>query len=225
VSFQVSCELLTHFLPLRYLFALIQLTNYLRPIQYIAYVFMINERLSILNQNMEKLKESVEKSRNDPEILSFIKINSMTSTNIFEAAENIRETFNHIWKLHQLINDCFGSSILIITVNAFFSAAFSIYFSATVNSGNISVALFQDPAIHSLHIAIIFIFLTNTCERSNQEAHKLSRSINELVDYNCPWQVREFTMQLKCHQQFIYTARGFFEIKSRLLYNVRRIRM
>jgi hypothetical protein len=69
--------------------------------------------------------------------------------------------------LHVLVNHCFGMSILVITLNAFLSAAFTLYYAILDHSKTVVSDFITQPVIHTCHIAFLFVVLVTTCDRSN----------------------------------------------------------
>lgn len=140
----------------------VQFMNYSRPVQFIVHVSALNESLQRLNEKVSKLKTQ---SDLHDEVFNLDYLS--TSTLLYNKIEVYRETFNKIWSAHESLNRCFGFSILVITLNALMTAAFSFYFSILSLSKNITVAFIIDPSLHMLHILCLFILMIHTCETSN----------------------------------------------------------
>jgi 7tm Chemosensory receptor len=145
---------------------IVQFANYLRPIQFIAHVCIINERLSVLDEKIIKMKHQSEgATENIERKLSFDYLS--TSTQLYDAIEAYREAFGRIWSLHVSVNRCFGFSILMITLNALLSTAFTLYYSILSHANNITIDFVAQPSTHTLHIAVLFIVMIYTCEESD----------------------------------------------------------
>lgn len=144
-----------------FLMGIVQFLNYMRPLQFIAHVSMLNERLRMLDDKILKIKSHPEKHDGKLNFDCF-----STSTILFETIEVYRETFGRIWKLHESLSYCFGLSILVITLNALMSAAFSLYFSILSHSNNITIDFIAEPSLHTFHISILFVIMIYTCETS-----------------------------------------------------------
>jgi hypothetical protein len=141
---------------------MVQFTNYLRPMQFILLVSIINEKLELLDDKIVTIKNQ---SDGDDEKLNFNY--SSTSTMMYDKIEVYRGTFARVWNLHVLVNHCFGMSILVITLNAFLSAAFTLYYAILDHSKTVASDFITQPVIHTCHIAFLFVVLVTTCDRSN----------------------------------------------------------
>lgn len=146
---------------------IVQFTNYLRPMQFITLVSILNERLKLLDDKIVKIKIQSESHDGD---FSFNHLSS--STLLFDKIEVFRETFTRIWKLHVSLNFCFGLSILVITGNAFLAAAFTLYFTILDNSKVITNEFIIQPMVHTFHIAVLFIIMVYTCNESHDIVSK-----------------------------------------------------
>lgn len=141
----------------------VQFMNYLRPVQFIAHVSILNERLQLLDDKFLKLKAH---SDQDNLRLKFDYLS--TSTRLYNTIEVYRKTFSVIWKLHKSLNHCFGLSIMVITLNALMSISFTLYFSISSISKNITVQFIVTTSLHTFHISFLFIVMIITCETSNE---------------------------------------------------------
>lgn len=148
---------------------IVQFTNYLRPMQLILLVSIVNEKLKLLDDKIVQIKNQ---SNSDDEKLNFNY--SSTSTMLYDKIEVYRETFTKVWYLHVLINHCFGMSILVITLNALLSAAFTLYYAILDHSKAIEFTseIITQPMVHTCHIAFLFIVLVTTCDKSNEIVSK-----------------------------------------------------
>lgn len=144
-----------------FLMGIVQFLNYMRPLQFIVHVSMLNERLRMLDDKIQKIKSHPEKHDGK---LSFDCFS--TSTLLYETIEVYRETFGRIWKLHETLSYCFGLSILVITLNALISTAISLYYSILSNSKVITIDFIANPSLHTFHISILFVIMIYTCETS-----------------------------------------------------------
>lgn len=141
---------------------IVQFNNYLRAIQFVIHVSLLNDRLKVLDDKVIKIK--VQSEGRDGRKFNFDCLS--TSTELYESIELHRETFTRIWKLQTSLNECFGLSVLVITMNALFAATFTLYFNIITNSRNITPTFVTQPAIHVFHLAILFIVMVNSCEDS-----------------------------------------------------------
>lgn len=140
---------------------IVQFINYLRPIQFIMHVSILNERLKTLDEKIIKLKiQSASRDRG----LSFDFLSA--STHLFVTIEECRDVFGRIWRLHQSLNFCFGFSLLTITLNAFLCSTFTIYFNILANAQNVTIDFITQPTLHTFHIAALFVVMVYTCETS-----------------------------------------------------------
>jgi 7tm Chemosensory receptor len=146
---------------------IVQFTNYLRPMQFITLVSILNERLKLLDDKIVKIKNQ---SDSDDEKFNFNY--SSTSTMVFDKIEVYRETFAKVWKLHVLLNHCFGMSILVITLNAFLSVAFTLYYAILDHSTNVPMEILTQPMVHTCHIAAFFVVLVTSCDKCNDIVSK-----------------------------------------------------
>ena len=149
----------------------VQFMNYLRPVQFIAHVSILNERLQLLDNKFLKLKAH---SDQDNLRLKFDYISA--STRLYDTIEVYRETFSRIWKLHKSLNHCFGLSILVIIFNALTSITFTLYFNISSSSENVTVQFIATPTLHTFHIFFLLIVMIFTCESSN-----VDELVNEIL--------------------------------------------
>lgn len=149
----------------------VQFSNYLRPVQFIVHVSIVNERLKILDEMVVRIKTQSEKHD------ARLTFDCLLSSNaLFDEIEKYREIFGKIWKLHVSLSQCFGFSILVITFNAFVSAAFTLYFGVVPSNKIVNLDFFIIPSLHALHIAILFIVMVYTCEASDALVNKFDNS-------------------------------------------------
>lgn len=141
------------------LVGIVQFTNYLRPLQFIVHVSLINERVELL---ADKIKEIEKKSEGQ---ISFDSTSS--STVLYNQIEVFREIFGRIWHQHKSLSDCFGFSMLVVTLNTFLGIAFTLYISILTKSKDISIEFVTHLPLHTFHIAIMFVGMIYTCERSD----------------------------------------------------------
>lgn len=139
---------------------IVQFTNYLRPVQYSVHVSTLNELLMLLDNRIVITGAERQEGRVNFDNLS-------SSTELFETIEVYREVYGEIWKVHQSLNHCFGFSILVITMNAYISAAFTLYFSVLSHAEELTFDFIAQPALHTFHIAILFVVMVYNCECSN----------------------------------------------------------
>lgn len=146
-----------------FLIGIVQYINYLRPIQLIAHVGILNERLNHLDDKILKIVKQTKKY--DEKYLNFEA--SLSSTVLFETIEVYREVYGRIWSMHETLSHCFGASIFIILLNGCLSGGITMYFSVVwSNHAIFSLENFTTPMLHSFHIISIFMILIQTCEES-----------------------------------------------------------
>lgn len=150
---------------------IVQFTNYLRPMQFITLVSVLNERLKLLDDKIVKI--NIQSESHDGR---FTFDHLTTSTRVFDKIEVYRETFTKIWKMHELLNCCFGMSILVIMMNACLSAAFTLYFTILDSSKMVTSEFITQPAIHTFHIAFLFVVLVHTCDTSNDIVSEMEKA-------------------------------------------------
>lgn len=149
-----------------FLMGIVQFINYLRPIQFISHVCILNERLSMLDEKIIK----IEKSSSEATTMIERKLNFdclSTSTQLYDTIEAYREAFGRVWSLHVSLNRCFGFSILVITLNGLLSTAFTLYYSILSHAKNITIDFIAAPSTHTLHLAVLFIVMIYICEESD----------------------------------------------------------
>lgn len=149
----------------------------MRPVQFIAHVSILNERLKLLDDKILKIK--LHSEQHDGK-LNF----HCQSTLLFETIEVYRETFGRIWKLHESLSYCFGSSILIIMLNALLSATYSLYFSILSYSNNLSIFFVAEPSLHTFHISILIVVMIYTCETSDTIVSDMK--VDQFINW-CPF--------------------------------------
>lgn len=133
---------------------IVQIMNYHRPFLFILLISILNEQLQLLDQKIMKFASTTDDR-------------SQTQTFIYETIEDYRKKIDKIWQLHELLNDCFGFSNLVITLNAMVCASTSLFFSILYHSKFITIEFIAQPSLHTFHIAILFVTMVYTCDTSN----------------------------------------------------------
>lgn len=128
--------------------------------QFIVHVCMLNEKLKCLDDKIKSLKHIPAQRDGDLEYSS--------AEQVCRLIESFRQAYGKIWKQHELINDCFGFSILSITLIAFTSYAVTFYSSVSDNSEYLTMDFIVQPAVHTFHITILLAVLIKTCETSDE---------------------------------------------------------
>lgn len=139
-----------------------QFVNYLRPVQFVTHVCILNDRLKLLDEMIMKLRFLSEK----PDA-PFGPVKSM-KTRIYEMTEDYRSVFGKIWMQHRTLNDCFGFSLVSITLNTFLNITSAFYFSIRENAEKFSLEFITQPIFHTFHIIILFAITIKTCEKSDE---------------------------------------------------------
>lgn len=142
---------------------IIQLFKYLRLIQFIIAVNIINERLELLDDMIVATKHQLERSGTRSSAFS-----TFTSTQVYLTFERYRKTYTRIWHLHMIVNDYFGISNLLNTVNIFLSVALNIYNTIVSHSTNLSTLVLADPFQNISHVCILFIVMIAACRKSDK---------------------------------------------------------
>lgn len=149
--------------PRRIIGGIIQVTKYLRLIQFMIAVNIINERLEQLNKQITATRQRLEKSRTHSSIFS-----SFSSTQVFLTFERHREIYAKIWTLYTIVNDYFGVSNLFNIVNIFLTVAYNIYNTIVSHSTNLSTLVLADPFQNVSHVCILLIVMVATCRKSDK---------------------------------------------------------
>jgi 7tm Chemosensory receptor len=139
-----------------------------------AHVCILNELLVALDEKIVKLDNRSETTIERKLNFDYIS----TSTQLYDTIESYREAFGRIWSLHVSINRCFGFSILMITLNALVSTAFTLYFNILSHVKNITIDFIAQPSTHMMHIAVLFVFMIYTCEQSDAAVRKVYDRLN-----------------------------------------------
>lgn len=126
-------------------------------------VSIINERLEFIDETIVKTKKRLEQNATSISIYS-----THSSTQTYLMFEDIREKFIKIWKLHIIVNEYFGLSILLITISSFITGGYTIYVTIIENPNNISLDNFVNPFRSISYILVAYIIMTKTCVKSNQ---------------------------------------------------------
>lgn len=147
---------------LRILVGIMQFTNYTRAMQIMAIVSVLNNLLAHLDEKMMK------ECSGEAEIEEIhIKFDERTaSMRQFEMVENCREIFMRIWRVQQKVNDCFGASFIVVTMNAFLCQLFSFYFS--IIKTRKFVDFFSQTFLHIFHVTFALALLIVFCETTDK---------------------------------------------------------
>lgn len=143
-----------------YLLGTVSCLNYLRPVQFIVHVCMLNEKLKCLDDKIKNPQYTPAQQDGNME--------SSSTEQVCRLIESYRQAYGKIWKQHELINDCFGFSILSITLIAFTNYAVTFYNSVLDNSKYVTMDFIVQPAVHTFHITILLAVLIKTCETSDE---------------------------------------------------------
>ena len=223
--------------------------KYLRLIQFIVCVSIINERLEHLDNLIVSIKNKLAKTDGRPNIYL-----TSTNTQMYLTIENYRELYGKIWRLHVMVNEYFGLTILLNTISAFITGGYNIYITIIANARNMSLVALADPFQSMGHIFIVYIVIVHTCCTSDKlvmkiliwifyifpqaiifipcpilsrfslpcmkKASNIYQHLNQITLGISYLQIKEFTMQINYHQRFVYSACNFFFIDYRLLFSV-----
>lgn len=146
--------------------------NYLRPVQFIVHVCMLNEKLKSLDDKIKNLRYIP--------TLRDADVESSAAEQVFELIESCRQAYGKIWKQHELINDCFGFSILSITVIAFTNYAVTFYNSLLDDSKYVTMDFIVHPTVHTFHVTILLAVLIRTCETSDELVSEIKPTWREI---------------------------------------------
>lgn len=147
----------------RTLFVTIQTIKFLRLLQFIVSVEIINERLEQLDYQIISTCRQLEQYGTRSSIFS-----SFTSTRVYLTFESHREMYAKIWNLYTIVNEYFGLSILFNMINIFIAGAFNIYSTIVSHSSHISTMIFVDPFENVSHACILIVVMIDTCRKSDK---------------------------------------------------------
>lgn len=151
---------------IRILVGIIQFNNYLRAMQIMAIVGVVNNLLTHLSEKMTRELRICETELADDGKTTIKFDERATSMRHFELIEKWRELFMRIWRVQQQVNDCFGASFIVITMNAFLCQTFSFYFS--IISTRRFVDFFSQTFLHTFHITTVLVLLVVFCETTDK---------------------------------------------------------
>lgn len=197
---------------------------------------MLNEKLKTLDDKIKNLKYIP--------TLRDGNVESSAAERICLLIESYRQAYGKIWKQHELINDCFGFSILAVMINAFTNYAVTYYVSLVDESKYVTTDFIVHPTVHTFHITILLVVLIRTCETSDElvseikhtpreirvsarffQAQNVGRHLNQLSRCVSYPQIKKFTLQINHHQRFVYNAHHYFDINMKLLFSVNRFQL
>lgn len=138
---------------------------------------MLNEKLKCLDDKIKRLKYiPVQREGN---------MESSSSEQVCLLIESFRQAYGKIWRQHELINDCFGFSILSITLIAFTNYAVTFYNSVLDNSEHITMDFVVQPAVSTFHVTILLVVLIKTCETSDELVSAIKNTHRPIGVYLC----------------------------------------
>ena len=142
--------------------------KYLRLIQFIVCVSIINERLKHLDNLIVSMRDKLAIHDDVPNMYL-----ASTKTQIYLQIENYRELYGKIWRLHVMVNEYFGLTILLNTVSAFITGGYNIYMTIIANARSLSLAALADPFQSMGHIFIVYFVIIHTCCTSDKLVMKI----------------------------------------------------
>jgi hypothetical protein len=170
------------------------LTNFiirLRCLQNMFYVDLMNDKLNlmnkklrdIINRNHDKLSlilfpEQMMKQRKDTK-------GGIKNSSLYEQLLSLKQIYGKIWDITNLINDCFGWSLLVIVTEYFIEFTSNGYwlFLALVQNQDKSIAILSLCSIFPIVILLtVFAYSCYQCSENAQQTgvliHKIERDIN-----------------------------------------------
>lgn len=158
-------------------------------IQNMLYVDLMNDKLCLINK---KLQDIVNKNRDKlafifhPEKIAkndFKGINKNSS--LYEQLMALKQIYGKIWDITNLINDCFGWSLLVIVTEYFIEFTSNGYwlFLALIQSLDTSFTIFSLCSLFPIVIVLTaFAYSCYQCSENAQQTgvliHKIERDIN-----------------------------------------------
>ncbi|CRL06940.1 CLUMA_CG019782, isoform A [Clunio marinus] len=187
------------------------------------YVDLIKEKLNLVNN---KLDDTIRRNR---EKMAFaIYTNKLQRfdqriekrSSLYDQLMALKQVYGKIWDISNLINDCFGWSLLAIVTQYFIEFTSNGYwlFLALENLLDRSIAIQSLCSIFP--IVIILTTMAYSCHRCSENSqqtgvliHKIERDINNDLQNAL---IREFSLQI-IHEPIEISANGFFNINFTLL--------
>ncbi|XP_037918595.1 gustatory receptor 23a-like [Hermetia illucens] len=197
----------------------------LRLTQCMHYVSMASERLNLLNA---KIEEIVAVRKTTPTFIILEdnygrrRFNNGTKSESvsIEKILMLKQIFGHIWEVTNIINDCFGWSLLAIVTYYFLDFTSNGYWLFLALEHFIPYFLIMECLCRMIPLAFMLSVLSwvcNNCKQTSETTgclvHKLEKS-TESEQYNAL--VSEFSLQIM-HEPFHISANGFFTIDFELL--------
>lgn len=168
------------------------LTNFiirLRCIQNMFYVDLMNYKLCLINK---KLGDIVNRNRDKlafilyPEKVSKNEFNGVhKNSSLYDQLMALKQIYGKIWDVTNLINDCFGWSLLVIVTEYFIEFTSNGYwlFLALIQSLDTSFVIFSLCSLFPIVIVLTaFAYSCYQCSENAQQTgvliHKIERDIN-----------------------------------------------
>ncbi|XP_055383690.1 putative gustatory receptor 2a, partial [Condylostylus longicornis] len=197
----------------------------LRVIQCFSYIILVNERFDILNEILLNfIKEQYNYKKRIFTIDSVNSLiennNNMKSNKNIETILALKHIYNGLWDTVNLINECFGWSLLSIITSYFLDFTSNAYWLFMAIENMAEPETIWKCLGTMLPLILIIGYLSWGCqecsnkgERTGNLVNKLEKS-NENEKYNAL--ISEFSLQI-IHEPISITANGFFNINFNLL--------
>lgn len=167
------------------------LTNFiirLRCIQNMFYVDLMNDKLCLINK---KLEDIINRNR-DKLVFIFHPVKSLKNdlsgiknSSLYDQLMALKQIYGKIWDVTNLINDCFGWSLLVIVTEYFIEFTSNGYwlFLALIQSLDDSFTIFSLCSLFPIVIVLTaFAYSCYQCSENAQQTgvliHKIERDIN-----------------------------------------------
>lgn len=217
----------------------------LRTLQVVFFIYLIQERLKLINQELVDVRRILEEQPSQPGRKQDIIVPKLSN---FSRILNSKEVYGELFDICGLMNDTFGWCLLAIATQAFIDFtgnSYWIFFTIEMETPNIEAVMFSVllilPTAITLSVLAYYSSSLFKCVRIRESSftwksmHLListlfslqSRLIEENLhripndDENEAQNdlIREFSMQVH-HQNFIISANGFCNINLDLLSSV-----
>lgn len=130
--------------------------------QYIFYISLINERLEFVESAVQKINDQLQNGKMKVNIFQ----SQTTMGRYNDLLDILRDIYSRLWQTKSLINDCFGTPILFIVLNAFIGETARVYWAlANVTESVESITLMM---VNFLNRSVFSIMLISTCSNSNK---------------------------------------------------------
>lgn len=155
----------------------------------IYFISYRNEKLCLINK---KLRDIVTRNRDKLAFIMYPEqksskndFNGIKNSSLYEQLMALKQIYGKIWDVTNLINDCFGWSLLVIVTEYFIEFTSNGYwlFLALIQSSDISFTIFSLCSLFPIVIVLTaFAYSCYQCSENAQQTgvliHKIERDIN-----------------------------------------------